>query len=346
MSLTNSHLARILARYNKVSRKSFKAQTLLLFFLSNAHQPVKGISIARRTSAQNAMRAGCGFFESKPGFTLIELLVVIAIIAILASLLLPALSRARRTAESAGCKGNLRQFGLATQMYISDYEVYPPYYEFIGGNRNRRFWCEALKPYLRSDWPLSASETSPYVCPSYRRLNGFFARGHTIEGDVYHGRNVPIGAYGYNFSGSQSSPVYQDSDKALFMGSGVGGDLVSSTQRGDFMRAVREHEVKNPVQVIAFGDALIIWTDLPDGTRPIGGLSDLGALRRLGLSQSGALPSGDWLEQTTHLDERRHGGKVNISFCDGHVEQRRTLDLANPQMIPNWDRNENPHFAP
>src|SRR2546429_1371192 len=60
------------------------------------------------------------------GFTLIELLVVIAIIAILAAILFPVFAQAREKARQSSCQSNLRQLGLATQLYAQDYdETYP-----------------------------------------------------------------------------------------------------------------------------------------------------------------------------------------------------------------------------
>lgn len=77
--------------------------------------------------------------RSENGFTLIELLVVIAVIAILAAILFPALSSARQKALQAKCLGNLKQIGLATQMYIDD----------NGGRYPLWGWFKAIQPYSK-----------------------------------------------------------------------------------------------------------------------------------------------------------------------------------------------------
>jgi prepilin-type N-terminal cleavage/methylation domain-containing protein len=203
--------------------------------------------------------------NGKRAFTLIELLVVIAIIAILASLLLPALAKAKQKAWTISCISNLKQIGLGLKMYADDNEDRYPQsggsirWNLTDPNSSSNGWMQQIYGYVQN--------TNVYHCPGNAQLppqnqspfnyfNGVRA-AYVAAGDqcaAVNGRRILFPA-AYVLSGdtidSAQFFLRDDDDKDDYSQNCVGGILNGAP--------VVEWQAHNKGQNILFGDDHVKW---------------------------------------------------------------------------------------
>lgn len=256
-----------------------------------------------------------------PGFTLVELLVVIAIIALLASLLLPALTAAKGSARSANCKSNQRQIGLALQMYLNESAFYPLLATVLSDAKPQGAkWYDDLLPYIDQRWT-----NKVFACPSFR---GGVWDGR-IEDELFY---LSGGSYGYNVGTADQKQVQKFGLAGRFNGPG------NMTQI-----AIPEAEVKVPADMIAIGDSFAIVSQ--NSRLLLAGIETLS--RRLFVQGTFSTDDNTEVEEASLREARdRHKQKLNVSFSDGHVEaidyRSLFLDLS-PDVLKRWHSDNLPH---
>ena len=232
-------------------------------------------------------------------FTLIELLVVIAIIAILAGMLLPALSKAKEKGKQTACLSNMRQIGLATMLYSDEHNDYLPYgYAYTWPGQQQLFWWQDLcRPYINSE-PV-------YSCPS--------AWPHGVWRDLRPpgSPNPLIKDYVCNAQGG----AYAESGKSQWVG--ANGPFINNWNNPSRKLA----DIQDPTGTIAICDGSTnvfeIWR-----------LEQVDAWFNAGYGPAYLGNAPDTQNRTAGHVSKRHNNGFTASFCDGHAEYIKKSKLG------------------